>query len=744
MKRKVLQFIILIILVGAIIYISNWYFNRKSILESINIAIEDVKSIWLKDTVKLNYDEDILRIVNEFNSLTIMPLDQVNIELTPMGTEWLIELNNGDVYKYITISESDFAYVKKNDKSIYVLKSQELDGFRDDVMNKKNKIHKEEGLNWYISAYELSDRYNLNLVENLETTVLKVTPPIEEIKTESDLFYVWSESDKLHGWISLYIVDENSRKWGIGEAGYIQEGIEIKENEKIYYFRWDEKIEITNYFNKLEFNIKDIDITPLRPEFLFRVSDGKKEGTIILKDNKMIFLNEFQIEALDYISYDYSCAFIAKNNNSHYVYRNNEKKLVRYKLPDEIEEIVDIYYTISWDLCEDLKEDVVYLLIAHKKGEKNKSYYRINLSKKEITEFLTLKKFTELFSLNWCFQGDVVSNRFDNRVDDVIIVKGTDERLSGHHDHDFLYGINRLTGEKIWSFYGGYEGTPYDISEDEKFVYALNSITGILSCIEIKTGNVVWDKSINDNFETGNYKGVISAKDYVVITGYGKTVAYCVYKRDLVWEKDYYNGFSEIYKYKDLLVFSNGEGIKSINFFTGNTVWEVKESGRRLYECTFKDNLIYADFNETIKAINMDSGKIVYTLSNESKYMVIFDVVSKEDYFSDIAIIYNEYQNSLIESNLKCIDKNENILWEMLYKGYIFPHRGYAYPVRINNKLFIRMKESMVAIDVKSQKILYQISDYPIQNSVPQIFEDGVYWFIRKYNGQLHCFKIDI
>ena len=128
----------------------------------------------------------------------------------------------------------------------------------------------------------------------------------------------------------------------------------------------------------------------------------------------------------------------------------------------------------------------------------------------------------EDLTLAWTFNSDLTVNYIEALTKDTIVIFATDGEISGHHYDDNIYGIDRLTGEKLWVVYGGYFILDYKVSSDGKYVcieIIEKDERSKLLCLEVDTGKILWEKIFDESSSAGGTAGFYKHLNEIVPGG---------------------------------------------------------------------------------------------------------------------------------------------------------------------------------------------------------------------------------
>ena len=358
-------------------------------------------------------------------------------------------------------------------------------------------------------------------------------------------------------------------------------------------------------------------------------------------------------------------------------------------------------------------------------------------NEKTEVEFETIKHLSDIYPLKFSFKSDVIYNRIEEEIGDVYIIEGRDDGISGHHDHDYLYGVNKHTGQKIWSFYGNYLGTPYFISEDEKYIIVLNLFKQYGKCFEIQTGTVIWEKS----FSGGGYSGDLFNEFNKVFIVKCNDELVAVNKEnwkniwDIVVSENSYK-FSEDERY--VYYFDpNDLKTKCLEINTGKIIWEKEIDSSSDFEVTFNNSFLNKELfvifsKKRIIAFNTADGNIVWEREFEKE---------TKDWYKPFSFDYSIYNDLFIlkyDDNLTAIDaKDGELLWDTPIKEV----ENYYYTCEVYKTFFNNMEifvllgyDDIYAIDTGTGVIISEFHEEGIADYIHNVeIEDNILYLYSRY-----------
>ncbi|NLC69453.1 MAG: PQQ-binding-like beta-propeller repeat protein [Clostridiaceae bacterium] len=610
----------------------------------------------------------------------------------------------------------------------------------------------------------------LGKVPGSEEVILEETGPVTEIKDASGLFRLWGETTKLYSYMTVVVDEGGARKWGMGDGGLIHPGIAVKSDGmgKVYLVSpGDGSIkeiggevgnelgkeivkgigkeiitDITRLVDEAGIHIPGMNVKILRAiddVVLVKISDGSKEALFLFKwdrekqSHEAVLLDSCGIIAADfYYTFDNS-VFVTSENDGFYILHRDEQDndLKRYVLPGIIREIEDIL--LAWE------EDRYYVFIkAYKENDEKLAFYKVDINRGTITEYRALKSLKDMYAPEWTFKSDVNLNRYADMAAGLILVEGSDSRLSGFHDHNYLYALDTSSGEKTWTFYGNHAGVPYRFSKDREHVFLGNLAEGYIKCLEINTGKLIWKK------EAGNYFEFASAGENVLVRSDNTIKAYRASDGELQWERETSEDAFLFASKNNLpvVVVSDSKGLAAYNPASGDIEWQFPGKGCRNYDISLDGTVLTVPFENAIQTLDIHTGTTIEI--NASSYSAIEETLSGKELYSGVKVLYSKE-----DERIRCIDNAGKILWERDYKPgrttdlYKYnPYFQYPYPARIGDVLYINFEGAIIALDAKTGETLYQAADYATISSGPVKLKDSVLWILNDLDGQVDALRL--
>ncbi|ANW98118.1 hypothetical protein CSTERTH_03190 [Thermoclostridium stercorarium subsp. thermolacticum DSM 2910] len=410
----------------------------------------------------------------------------------------------------------------------------------------------------------------------------------------------------------------------------------------------------------------------------------------------------------------------------------------------------------------------------------------------------SIRSWKDMYQSKWTFCGDLDNNYPIDDTGQVLIAYGNDNQISGYHSDTYLYGLNKDTGEKIWSVYGGYYPIHYCINEPENTILigtkpSVDDDTR-LQCIEITTGKLLWEKIFS--FEIRRL--AITDKTVAVQPYNLNTIMVLdVTNGEVLWEKELEQNevLISLQRQMNNIIVSQKDGLAAYEPSSGQMKWKVEgnlfpESPHPMimlpdvieskqYQIlskntntqwiTFEDCFRKIDFNtgEVLDSISTGGINLLYLLDGEFSIVKSYEKEDNGNLFTKSFSLYSNsqknelfskndtllgavvYQNKLIYTTpekIKCISLDtSDLLWEC---GYSFgPPEAYS-PLIIQNRLVIVSNDKIHVFNPDSGEYLYQVDDYNlpvypildilvVDHSPSVIYVSGNEIYISRNDGHL-------
>ncbi|MFA5536582.1 MAG: stalk domain-containing protein [Bacillota bacterium] len=301
----------------------------------------------------------------------------------------------------------------------------------------------------------------------------------------------------------------------------------------------------------------------------------------------------------------------------------------------------------------------------------------------------------------WQFKSDLDFNFLVAETDDTLLVFGDDGLLSGHNEHTALYGIDKVTGKKIWQMNAD-KSFPmmvrdFVISADQKYLTVMIKSESKLVCLETATGEVVWKKNIEiDEAYLNELSGAEGVIAYTVANPSKQNFLYVLDENtgEMLWAKQFtakenFSGdhlLADNYSYPTLLL-ATDQNITALDPQTGETRWELpgKSLSRNFYSLPFtalKEDFRYFNHlkEETKwiikedKLVKMDlaKGEILNKVDfSEKNFISILDeqylLIKKYD-LGEYEVFGKNLKDKDFTTSLYDLEKDKTI-WEMEGRG---------------------------------------------------------------------------
>lgn len=488
--------------------------------------------------------------------------------------------------------------------------------------------------------------------------------------------------------------------------------------------------------------------------------------------------------------------------------KKNYKLIIRFE-----DQRKDYHYRLPNDIIKPLSLNNVYQPIDYsfylKTQNKNNTfkYYKINLYEETIAEYQPIALWDRSFTPNWIYTGEQIQNFVVDDVKNKLVIINHDGGISGHHDHSYLSAIDKKTGKETWSVYAGYMGAQYAFGKKEKKVFVGVNIKNYspheLHCIDHTTGRKIWTKK----FETDDLiYNLVSVKDAVVVLlnndGKYKLAAFRESDGKELWQKNLIN--DQVYigtRNMNRLILYNEKGITAYDVKNMKQKWHIdanlwiKESyslnhpgtieatDPLSYQAQVKSNVNWFATKDGFIQVNMDNGKILYTLSAPNSRLLLLDkdhvvvtkypvkndseanlrsdsyevvnIKSNKVLFSDKGHFYGGIldKNNFVHIKGNTIQSIERKTGKLLWKTYFqsindrFNDTGLLKPVVVKNLLIIPQRDHLMVFNKSTGETLYQVIDYLLPEStlsshkVYKIYYDNKRLYISRMNHQLEALR---
>lgn len=437
---------------------------------------------------------------------------------------------------------------------------------------------------------------------------------------------------------------------------------------------------------------------------------------------------------------------------------------INFVLPNEIDKITNLY-------TSHYRKNKVYIN-ATNKSNTNTNYYEIDVVDETIKRYNTISDLKDIFKLKWTFKGDLRNNVMLDNVDNVILTYGDDGVYAGCHDHEYLYGLDKETGEKLWSVYGGYLGVRYCFNKSKDNIILYIPIKSKLQCLDIYTGRIIWEKELKNS---QSYD--ITSVNNEIVLGHLQRDEVNYYEIESLDQKSGEILWIKKLNEKNKLQTSNSSiplilckednaNLIAYNSKTGDEQWRTtfayakKNNIGNRHNTNFiltpydysidKVNISsqWFSFDWGFTNINIDSGEILdsitldqdtnlhvlstnYTLinnksTNKPSSFSLYDNISKKMMWSknenlNSAILDNDKLYYTTQGAIKCVDIiSGEVLWDNSFPK-IFNEASVNNPIQpviINNDLFVIYNNIIFIVNNKTGELVSQIGDYYTQ-SVP-------------------------
>lgn len=715
------------------------------------------------------------------------------------GNLYAVDSNTGEkIWHYETRARIEsspavsdgFVYFGSDDGHLYALAEARANKETDEPSGAA------ENNEYYLNSATAEER-KVTLIEPKETT---------RFTSETDMYPL---ARKYH---VIKRTENGITRWIVQDFGNPQSFVLEKDcNGRVFVTQYQregepevEKIEITDELKSRgldgSFNLSQIEVKgsyESKKFFDFKLSNGENWALFSSqwKANqhlRTVPLHRFNIvdtaSTLNYSedkSHLYE-VYLKQEGQKKYVMTRDEKeqKLVAYALPPEIGEVKEMFWT------HDYGHQAVYLAATYKSEVGGGLFtFKLELPQGIMTKGQALVEWKEQFQPAWRFTGDLPYNYLVAGTKDTILVLGDDGLISGYHDQSYLYGVDRKTGEKKWSIYGGYLPVYYYVSGDEQTMTAAvkvkdNHAPRIVR-MDMNTGNTIWEKQAED---WKDYYITLAGSDGAVLLALqkwvenrltGKLVAMEEENGNVLWEKELDSDERLITAYRPLpaaIVVGQNE-IKAYEPSTGKLIWQLRGSidpsevrqnfhrfrvvnDPRLWAEGKQERNYWFAMKDSFRLVDLATGEVLHTLENKGnrrisvlndEYLIIRDNDGSELLQGDVhSKLYSIKEQKILWT------KKENIRSSLVHEGKLYYTTGEKIKavdlvsgeelwatsfatrfskqlVLIGSELVVPGEEGIFVFDSESGRFLYQVADFSLADAEAR--------FLLNYYGMLTKLK---
>lgn len=318
-----------------------------------------------------------------------------------------------------------------------------------------------------------------------------------------------------------------------------------------------------------------------------------------------------------------------------------------------------------------------------------------------MTTHIESKQIHKEYSFLWSFYSGLMYASVIDSVENTVLIYAHDGQISGYHEDEYLYGVDKSNGDKKWVVYGGFYPIKYCIDDKSSHIYisnlSINTVNKTL-CLEIQSLDI----------ETGTEQWKIRIPNI--------------------------NSLNDISLSKSILVIEyididNNKKLLSINSQNGQTNWEVElEENEYLYTKTRELPSIVIQGEDYLKAIDPLNQQEIWCLKGEiiiplDRYKFINSLSKSANTILEWVI----YNNELILLDIT----NGNIKNKLLIKDC----QNYYY---LNNKIiYVLTEKSNILFSEELNDLVYLNSQ---KCDKMQTYNNC---FIYINNNKISCYSIE-
>ena len=240
-------------------------------------------------------------------------------------------------------------------------------------------------------------------------------------------------------------------------------------------------------------------------------------------------------------------------------------------------------------------------------------------------------------------------------VRDFIDISGSKQHVASNYS---LRGEPRI----VWSARLGQAPILSNIIVSEGKLYAMNG-KGELRCIDIKTGQLLWEKMVAPQLKEGRFVGGITLHDGVIYIGsnVNSLTAIDVKTQKVIWRKVLDNSVkgTPFYVNGKLIIVNANNDTFALNAKSGEAIWAnvLEKSNISLTQlgtpAQYKNNVICVYSTGDIISFNLDSGAINWSETLVPHYMgnsstVIPNISASPIVIGDKCLVVNSYSQMML------------------------------------------------------------------------------------------------
>ena len=331
------------------------------------------------------------------------------------------------------------------------------------------------------------------------------------------------------------------------------------------------------------------------------------------------------------------------------------------------------------------------------------------------------KHLNDKYNFMWSFYSGLKYSSAIDFIEDTVLIYAHDGQLSGYHEDEYLYGVNKNEGKKIWSVYGGFLPIKYSVDEKSGYIFisTLKNDTESktlfleLQSLNIGTGEKQWAIKLPNVDSMNNIslsQGALNI-EYIDNDNHKKLFSINSKNGQKNWEVELAAEETLYTRTRELpsIVIQGKDYLKAVDPFSRQEIWRLKgkivippdrnnliNTLNNRIETDLASNLLeWVIYNNEIVLLDITSGRIKNKLSitNCRNYYYLDD---KSIYILAGKSIDQQHNYLFIEGfNDFVFDDHININQMEIYNDHLI----YAY----NNKLFsfsIKERKDMWSVNI--------------------------------------------
>ncbi|NJD02958.1 MAG: hypothetical protein FIA99_10285 [Ruminiclostridium sp.] len=324
------------------------------------------------------------------------------------------------------------------------------------------------------------------------------------------------------------------------------------------------------------------------------------------------------------------------------------------------------------------------------------------------------------YNFMWSFYSGLKYSSAIDFIGDTVLIYAHDGQLSGYHEDEYLYGVDKNEGKKIWSVYGGFLPIKYSIDEKNGYIFISTlkndaeskTLFLELQSLKIGTGEKQWTKKLpnvdsmnNISFSQGTVNiEYINNDNHKKLFSINSKNGQTNWEIELAAEETLYTRTREL----PSIVIQGEDYLKAVDPFSRQEIWRLKGK-----------IVIPPDRNNLINTINnrietdLASNLLEWVIYNNE--IVLLDITSgsiknklpitncRNYYYLDDKSIYVLAGES--------IDRQHNYLFVEGFKDFVFDDYININQMEIYNDNFIYVNNNkLYSFSIKERKVMWSVN----------------------------------